>query len=150
MALDGVPKVSVASCNTDIHVNNLKVHGLSILDPIIDLVLKAAKGAIVSAIRGAICTTGVQQTLVDEIINPFLASFSYQQPLPLSAPFDKAVLDYHLTTNPMVVVSDTTYLEASATGEVFTADGRHASIARPMMPPLTSAQLSTHMATARR
>lgn len=84
---------------------------------------------------------------VTTFLNNFFTTFNYQHALPLPAPFNKMVLDYHIT-GFNVVKSDATYLEASATGEVFRADGGHDPNPHPVLPKLTAAQLAEMQVSA--
>lgn len=147
---DGVPTASVASCDTHLDITGIHISGLGILDPIGDLIAKSFKGEIEHAIKKAICEQAVAVALSD-VINPFLHGFTYEEKLPLPAPFDRAMLDNHLTSSPAVVSNGSTYLELAATGEVFRSDtnasspAAHSPYTPAALPHLSAAQLGSHM-----
>jgi len=59
---------------------------------------------------------------VKNFLNPYLQHYKYQYHLPIEAPFNNAILDFHITQQPDIYNG---YLRLAATGEVFSADGRH-------------------------
>jgi len=119
--VNGVPQISVAQCTLNIDIN-VKITGLGIFDSIADLIVKAFKGTIEDLVRKEVCTDLIETYLVKNFLNPFLQKFKYQYHLPIPAPFDKAIFDFHITQNPDVYDG---YLRLTATAEVFSEDGRH-------------------------
>lgn len=119
--VNGVPQVSVAACSLDIDIS-VTISGLGPFDELADLIVKAFKGKIEDIIRTEVCDELITTVLVANFLNPFLQKFKYQFPLPIPAPFDQAILDFHITQTPDVYNG---YLRMAATGEVYSADGRH-------------------------
>lgn len=87
-----------------------------------------------------ICTTGITNELVNTILNPFLASYSYLFTTGgvLPAPFDQAALDWHVDVDP--VVADGT-LQTGVVGEVEGADGSRSGLAAPTLPAIDVASV---------
>ena len=136
------PSAKLDKCDANIDINDIKFHGLSILDPIIDWVIGFFKGKIRDGVRDMICDTGVADTLVKQMINPFLAGLTYTVPFTfLQPPFDASQLDWHLIAPPRVVADEnaTTFMATDVLAEVFTRSGQHSnrSIA-PMADPTRS------------
>lgn len=119
--VNGVPKVNLTSCDLKINLK-VTITGLGIFDKIADLIVKSFKGTIEKLMKKAICEDMLATALVKNFLNPFLANFHYQKHLPIAAPFNQAILDYHLTQRPEV---NNGFLRMAITGEVFSADGRH-------------------------
>ena len=143
----GVPSLSLDTCTPTIQVNNVHVTGGLIwpFDQLADLVINSYKDDLVSQLGPMICDTGIRDELLRTIVNPSLRAWTYTIPLPLPAPYDQAVLDYHLTATP--VVASAGYLEAAASSRVDVA-GVKSLLPIPVMPTLTAAQLGARMLTA--
>jgi len=143
----GVPSLSLGSCTPRIQINNVHVTGGLIwpFDQLANLVLSSYKEDLVRQLGPMICDTGIRDQLINTIVNPSLRAWSYRIPLPFPAPYDKAVLDYHLTGTP--VVSSAGYLEAAAASRV-DVGGVKSLLPMPVMPTLTAAQIGARMLTA--
>ena len=143
----GVPSLSMSDCSPHVVANNIHVTGGLIwpFDQLGDLLIGNFKDSIIGSLGPMICNTGIRDTLLNIFLNPFLTSWSYLIPIPFPAPYDRAVLDYHLSGTPSVVSLG--YLEAAAHARV-DVNGVKSLSPMPVMPSLTSAQIGTHMITA--
>lgn len=145
----GAATVALDSCEAHVSLHHLKIHGLSILDPVLDLVLSAIKRLFYHSIRKALCDKLILKKVVEGMLQPLLSSLTYVATLPLSKPFDGAAIDYHLSAAPRVVhpgpASSSTFLDVALLGEVFDDDRqRHSNLPPPVLPRLSEPLAGRH------
>lgn len=148
----GIPSVTLNSCNADITASTDFHDCTSIgLDVLLDLFNGLIDDGLTKALKAGVCkgAQGLANTL-----NSVLRSFSYHLNVPFPAPFNQAVLDFHLATSPAATAAaddkDYYYIGNDFTAEVTSkqAPSAHFPSPPPPAPKLYSSDLSYKMATA--
>ncbi|KAH8062438.1 bactericidal permeability-increasing protein [Aureococcus anophagefferens] len=148
-AANGVPALGLGSCSADVQIADIAVNvdGLGVLDGLVEVIADHFKGYLVDAIKDAICSTGA--TALISNVNGFLSTYDYEWSTAgvLPAPWDGAVLDYHLAAPPPAETDPTLYADVVA--EAFEEDGTKSGLAAPELPEVDmSARDASVVATA--
>ena len=148
----GAASLALESCRANVSLQDLSIHGLSVLDPVLDLILGRIKGYFYGSITTALCQTLLRDEVVVGFLEPLLATLSYSVDVPLPSPFDGAALDYHLASAPAIVHPPSSqpsygpFLDIGLSGEAYDAIGhRHSHLSVPTMPQLSSALDHRHV-----
>ena len=146
---NGVPALATESCDSNIKINNLRLHGLAILDPIFDAFAGLFKTQVGHELSQAIC--GMIHAL-PAAVNPFLKNLTYVMPLSfLPVPqLRNAQLDWHLVEAPRVVKSGAdAFLAVDVRGETTPTSGAHdpnaTQVALPDPTPTTLRMVTTEL-----
>ena len=142
---NGVPALGLGSCSADVHIADISVNvdGLGVLNGLAEVIADEFKGHLVDAIKDAICSTGANALISN--VNGFLSTYDYAWSTAgvLPAPWDGAVLDYHLAAPPPAETDPTLYADVVA--EVFEGGGTKSGLAAPDLPTV---DMSTRDASA--